>query len=71
MLIVSFFSNVSFFIAMDKKQARKKRKQDKSPEKNHQHDDKVASATRMSSIVSKSGQKKAKSKKLEKKMTGV
>ncbi len=48
-----------------------KRKQDKPPKKDHQHDDKVASATRTSSIASKSGQKKAKSKKLEKKITGA
>ncbi len=56
---------------MDKKQARKKRKQDMLPEKDHQHDNKIASATKTSSIASKSGQNKAKSKKSEKKTTGA
>ncbi len=57
---------MSFFIAIDKKQARQKQKQDKSPERDHQRDDKVASAKRKSSIASKSGQKTAKLKKSEK-----
>ncbi len=53
---------ISFFIAMDTKQSRKKRKQGKSPETDHQNDKQVATATTTRSKASKSGQKKSKLK---------
>ncbi len=59
------------FIAIDKKQSRKKRKQGKSPKRDHQHDKQVASAKTTSSNAPKSGQKKAKSKELEYNRTGA
>ncbi len=56
---------------MNNKESRKKRKQGKSPEKDHKYDKQVGSATRTYSNVSKSVQKKAKLKKLEYNMTGA
>ncbi len=50
---------------MDTKQSRKKRKQGKSPEKDHQYDKQVATATTKCSKASKSGPIKAKLKKPE------
>ncbi len=49
---------------MNNKDSRKKRKQGKSPERDHQYDKQVGSATR-------SGQKKAKLKKSEYNRTGA
>ncbi len=43
---------------MDTKQSTKKRKQGKSPEKDHQNEEQVVTATRNSSNASKPGQKK-------------
>ncbi len=62
---------VLFFIAMDMKQSRKKRKQGKSLKRDHQHDKQVATATTTSSKASKSGQKKAKLKKSGNYRTGA
>ncbi len=59
------------FIVIDKKQARKKRKQDKFPEKDVLHDKKVSSATKSLFVAKKSGKKKANSKKPSKKTTGA
>ncbi len=56
---------------MNNKESRKKRKQGKSPERDHQYDKQVGSATRTYSNVSKSGQKMAKLKKLEYNRTGA
>ncbi len=42
---------------MDTKQSRKKRKPGKSPERDLENDKQVTTATRNSSIASKSGQK--------------
>ncbi len=58
-------------MAIDKKKSTKKRKQSKSPKRDHPRDEQVASATRTSSIASKSWQKKVKSKKLENNRTGT
>ncbi len=69
-----FFTKITvsfFFIAMNNKESRKKRKQGKSPERDHQYDKQVESATRMYSNVSKSGQKKVKLKKSEHNRTGT
>ncbi len=55
---------------MDTKQSRKKRKPGKSPEKDLQNDEQVATAARNSSNASKPGQKKAKLKKSGNKSTG-
>ncbi len=49
--------DISFFIASDTKQSRKKRKPGKSPERDLENDKQVTTATRNSSIASKSGQK--------------
>ncbi len=56
---------ISFFIASDTKQSRKKRKPGKSPEKDLENDEQVTTATINSSIASKSGQKKQSSRNLE------
>ncbi len=56
---------------MNNKESRKKRKQGKSPERDHQYDKQVGSATRTYSNVSKSEQKKEKLKKSECNRTGA
>ncbi len=52
-------------------QSTKKRKPGKPPEKDIENDDQVATTTRKTSTVSKTGQKKAKMKKSGRKSTGV
>ncbi len=53
---------ISFFIASNTKQSKKKRKPGKSPEKERKNDKEVASASRNSSIASKTGPKKQNSR---------
>ncbi len=60
-----------FFIFIDKKKGRKKRKQNEFSEKDVLHDDKVSSATKWLSVAKKSEKKKANSKKPSKKVTGA
>ncbi len=62
---------ISFFIASNTKQSKKKRKPGKSPEKERENDKEVASVSINSSIASKTGPKKAKFKKSGNNSTGA
>ncbi len=59
-----------FFIVIDKKQGRKKRKQDEFPEKDVLHDNKVLSATKSLSFA-KNQERRRQNQQNHQKMTGA